>query len=120
MNAPIQHTAYNIQHNCIEIPTNKGMLTVSLQQIVRIQGLSNYSRIYFNDGRFPLTVARVLKKLEVELPQGMFIRSHKAHLVNREFVKGIDLKHNYISLRNGETITISRRKKRSSLLMLNV
>lgn len=109
-----------MQHNIIEVPTSKGLLTICLQQIVRIQGLSNYSRIYFSNGRYPLTVARVLKKFEAILPEGSFIRSHRTHLINRDFVETINLKQNYISLRNGETIAISRRKKQSGLVMLNV
>lgn len=108
---PIQHTAYNIQHNYIEVPTSKGLLTICLQHIIRIQGLSNYSRIFFSNGRYPLTVARVLKKFEEILPQGSFIRSHRAHLVNRDFIQEVDIKQRSLYLSNGETICISRRKR---------
>lgn len=109
-----------IPHHSIAIPTNKGLITISLQQIVRIQGLSNYSRIYFNNGQHPLTVARVLKRFEEDLPAGSFIRSHRAHLINRAFVQEIDMKNSYIFLKNGETIAISRRKKTKQLTMLNI
>lgn len=109
--SPIQHTTYSIQHNCIEVPTSKGLLTICLQHIVRIQGLSNYSRIFFSNGRYPLTVARVLKKFEEVLPRGSFIRSHRAHLVNRDYIQEVNIKQRSLHLSNGETISISRRKR---------
>jgi two-component system, LytTR family, response regulator len=98
----------------ISVATNRGLLDIPVQHIIRIQGLSNYSRIFFNNGQYPLTVARVLKRFEEDLPEGNFIRTHRTHLVNRDFVAHIRLNalHPYIELRNGEMISVSRRKKR--------
>jgi DNA-binding LytR/AlgR family response regulator len=97
----------------ISIHTAKGATELLPQHIVRIQGLSNYSRIYFADNRWPVTVAKGLKQLQAALPEALFIRPHRAHLVNKNFVVQMRLRGKYscLLLQNGETIAISRRKK---------
>jgi DNA-binding LytR/AlgR family response regulator len=97
----------------ISIHTPKGQTELLPQNIVRIQGLSNYSRIYFADNRWPLTVAKGLKQWEASLPEALFMRPHRAHLVNKNFVVQIRIrgKCSCLLLQNGETIAISRRKK---------
>ena len=96
----------------ISIPTARGQVLVDLQQIIRIESISNYSRIYFSNGNYPLTVARALCRFEEILPAEHFIRIHRTHLVNKNFILEINLgKKPSLSLINGEIITISRRKK---------
>ncbi len=96
----------------ISIHTAKGLSELLPQNILRIQGLSNYSRIYFADNRWPITVAKGLKQLEAALPEAIFIRPHRTHLVNKNFVSHIRTTggQSYLLLQNGETIAISRRK----------
>ena len=81
-------------------------------KVVRIQADSNYSRIYFSNGK-TLFVAKVLKKFENELDQQLFIRPHKTHLVNssfiQSFVKGTKAS---LLLSNGEYIPVSRNKRK--------
>lgn len=109
----------------ISVHTAKGATQILLQHIVRIQGLSNYSRIYFADNRWPVTVAKGLKQLQAALPEALFIRPHRAHLVNKTFVVQMRLsgKCSCLLLQNGETIAISRRKKtvlkKSTAIALN-
>jgi two-component system, LytTR family, response regulator len=97
----------------IAIHTAKGATALLPQNIVRIQGLSNYSRIYFADNSWPLTVAKGLKQLQASLPEALFMRPHRTHLVNKNFVVQIRIrgKCSYLLLQNGETIAISRRKR---------
>lgn len=97
----------------LSVHTAKGATELLPQHIVRIQGISNYSRIYFADNRWPITVAKGLKQLEAALPEALFIRPHRAHLVNKTFVVQMQIrgKCSCLLLQNGETIAISRRKK---------
>ena len=95
----------------IIIPTNKGLQFCNSHNIVRIQGMSNYCRIYFADNSHPLTVAKVLQWFEEHLPAGVFWRTHKAHLVNRRYIQSLHISPKpFLLLRNGETIVISRRR----------
>ena len=95
----------------LRIPYDRGVLLVPPQQIIRIESMSNYSKIFFT-GHRPMVVAKVLCWFQERLPQQMFARVHRSHLVNRLFVKETDA-NNIILLSNGEKIAMSRRKKMS-------
>ena len=95
----------------IAIPTNKGLQVCNADNVIRIQGISNYSKIYFADDSYPLTIAKVLHWFEKQLPPGIFWRTHKAHLVNSHYVKQqpTSQKH-FLILNTGETLAVSRRR----------
>src|SRR5258706_15509666 len=95
----------------IIIPTNKGLRVCNTDNIIRIEGMSNYSKIYFADNSYPLTIAKVLHWFEEHLPAGVFWRAHKTHLVNSRYVKHLHIfQKPYLLLDNGETLSISRRR----------
>jgi len=95
----------------IILPTSKGAEVVAIHNIVRIEAVSNYSKLFFSDGR-TFVVAKLLKWFEEKLNSGHFIRVHHTHLINtnfiRQYVKG---KRGKVGLNNGEWIDVSRRKK---------
>ncbi len=95
----------------ISIPTNKGIFLLPLQNIIRIQSISNYSKIYFVDKSHPLTVAKVLHWFEDHLPVNIFLRSHRTHLVNKTHIIKVILSSQKMQLSNGEQIAISKRRK---------
>ncbi|MEO6539859.1 MAG: LytTR family DNA-binding domain-containing protein [Ferruginibacter sp.] len=97
--------------NTISIPTNKGIFLLRLQNIIRIQSISNYSKIYFADKSHPLTVAKVLHWFEDNLPADAFLRSHRTHLVNKAHILKVTLSSQTMQLSNGEQIDISKRRK---------
>ena len=95
----------------ITIPNNRGIRLVQAEQIIRVEGLSNYSKIFFTTGQ-PMTVAKVLHWFEDHLPQQMFARVHRSHLVNKMFMQEINGRdYSNLILTNGENIAMSRRKK---------
>jgi two-component system LytT family response regulator len=92
----------------ISIPVVKGVINKETSRIIRIEASSNYSRIYCTDEQYPITVAKVLQWFQNNLPQKDFIRTHRTHLVNRQY---IDKKlGNHVLLQNGEFICISKRR----------
>ncbi len=97
--------------NLIHIPYNLGVRLAKPEQIVRVEAMSNYSKIYFIKG-YPMTVAKVLQWFQLQLPEEMFSRVHRSHLVNKLFIEQINIaKQNTVVLNNGEKIIMSRRKK---------
>ena len=95
----------------IPIPYDRGIRLVPAGNIVRVEGLSNYSKIYFSSGH-PMTVAKVLHWFEDKLPAELFARVHRSHLVNKMFVQEINgSNYRNLLLTNGENIAIGRRKK---------
>lgn len=97
----------------IFIHTAKGLTVLDVDNIIRIESKSNYSRIYFADGSFPLTVAKVLHWFEENLPPELFLRTHRTHLVNRQFISQVIPSSKLIHMSNGDKIFISRRRSQS-------
>ena len=93
------------------IPTNRGTKVVLASDIIRVEGSSNYSKIYFSNQQ-PLLVAKILHWFEDQLPTEMFCRIHRTHLINRLYVTGI-FDSSKLALSNGDIIQMSRRKKGS-------
>jgi two-component system LytT family response regulator len=92
---------------CINTSNTDFML--NLQNIVRIQSSSNYCKIFFADKSYPLVVPKLLMWFENKLPAEQFVRTHRSHLINKEFIQS-DL-GNQLLLSTGELIGISRRRK---------
>ncbi len=95
----------------ITIRNDKGVHAYDVNNIIRIQGMSNYCKIFFADNRRPLTVAKVLHWFQDNLPAEMFWRTHKTHLVNSIYIQTIvpSLKP-YLILQSGELVSVSRRR----------
>ena len=99
----------------INIPYDRGIRLVEAHNIIRVEGQSNYSKIYFTSG-YPLTVAKVLHWFEEKLPGEMFARVHRRHLVNKLFIHEISgAGFKTLVLINGESIAMSRRKKLTAI-----
>jgi two-component system LytT family response regulator len=97
--------------NFIQIPFDRGVRIVQAEEIIRVESVRNYSRIFFVTG-YPMTVAKVLHWFEDNLPVQMFARVHRSHLINKVFVHKINgTNRSNLLLTNGETIPVSRRKK---------
>jgi len=95
----------------LKIPGFNNGAPVTVKEIIRIQAISNYSRIYFTNGKV-VVVAKVLHWFEDSLPETMFARVHRSHLVNKSFVEKIKgARSKSLVLYNGENIAISRRRR---------
>jgi two-component system, LytTR family, response regulator len=98
--------------NLFNIPFVGGIYFVQPENIIRIEASSNYSKVYFNNAK-PMIVAKVLHWFEDHLPEQMFARVHRSHLVNKMFMCQVNGgKCKTLILNNGESITMSRRKGR--------
>lgn len=97
--------------NLLEIPELKKTCQIDPTSILRVEAHSSYSKIYFADQQGTMLVSKVLAWVEGRLPQEMFVRVHRSHLVNRRYVKCINgVQSKTIELINGEMVAISRRK----------
>jgi two-component system, LytTR family, response regulator len=102
----------------ILVPTNKGIRVIGTHRIIRVQSVGSYSKLFFADGT-NLLVAKVLLYFETLLPPHQFIRIHRTHLVNKYYMQTILLLESpKLLLQNGELVSISRRKRKSVLSML--
>jgi two-component system LytT family response regulator len=95
------------------------MHIIETERIVRVQSISNYSKLFFNNGK-TLVVAKLLRWFEENLPSGDFARVHRTHLVNMNYISQFRLDTTESSLRlvNGEQIDVSKRRKQGFLKIL--
>ena len=95
----------------ININTSKGINFFNINSIIRVQGISNYCKIYFVDKSQPIVVAKVLHWFEENLPGEKFWRTHKSHLVNNEQIEKMNTSQKpFLIMANGEVLQISRRR----------
>jgi len=81
------------------------------QSIIRLQGESNYTRIYLIGGR-SILASKTLVEFEELLEDFEFFRVHKTHLVNLSHVKSFyKTKNSYLLLSDNSRIPVSRRRK---------
>jgi DNA-binding LytR/AlgR family response regulator len=113
----MNHTT-NKQALHLLLPTDRGVEIIDTKTLVRVEAISNYSKLYFANGK-TLVVAKVLRWFEEQLDAAMFLRTHRTHLINKQFV------HRYhhgqtavVKLINGESIGVSKRKKKYFLQLM--
>ena len=95
----------------IIIPTSEGLEFVKIQDIIRCESSSNYTYIYKKDGS-KLLVSKTLKDIEAMLPDTLFKRIHKSHLINFNSIeKYLKSDGGWIVLEDGSQVPISRNKK---------
>lgn len=86
------------------------ILVVHPDQIIRLEARSNYTRVFFTDHP-PLLMAKVLGSYDEILRPYGFIRTHRSHLINMQYVSELDL-NGVIHMTDSSSAEISRRRKR--------
>ena len=100
------------------IPTSKGLVFVSIGQIVRIEADKNYVTIFLAENT-KYVVTRSLKYYDDLLDKRHFFRTHQSHLVNLAYVdKYIKAKNSYLIMQDGQEVPVSIRKKEAFLKQL--
>jgi two-component system LytT family response regulator len=95
----------------IGISAMDGVHFVRLGDIVRLEAADNYTHFLLNGGT-RITASRTIKAYEDTLTSFNFVRVHKKHIVNMNFMKTyIKGEGGYLVMDNGDNIEVSRRKK---------
>lgn len=115
----------NITHNMqaneahqfrLALPSNEGVHFLMPHEIIRCEAAGNYTIFHINDGKQRM-ISKTLGEYEELLQPHHFIRTHKSHLVNRNFISYID--HNgFVILKDSSRVEVSRRRKGEVLEML--
>ncbi|MFN4080259.1 MAG: LytR/AlgR family response regulator transcription factor [Saprospiraceae bacterium] len=84
---------------------------VKIKNIVRLEGIDNYTRIIMANGE-KHTASQTLKTYDLLLTPLNFVRVHKKHLVNKEHITAYDRgnKIRTLTLQNGEKVEVARRR----------
>ena len=112
-------TENKTQEDRIVVTTGDGMEFVPVKDIIRIESSSNYSKIFFTDGK-SILVIRLLKEFESILLPYQFYRVHNSHLINLKYLKKyIRSEGGQVMMINGDIIDVSRRKKEEFLKLIS-
>jgi two-component system, LytTR family, response regulator len=93
----------------LALPGVNGIQYVQLEDIIRLQAERNYTRLYFVKGKNFLS-SKTLAEYEKILRDSGFIRVHRSHLINPQYIDSYE-KQGMVKLKDGCEIEVSRRKK---------
>lgn len=100
-----------LQKKSIILTTYYGKEAIFFDSILRVEAISNYSKLFFTDGK-TLVVAKVLHWFEENLLQEQFIRVHRSHLINIIYIQQYNSKGNkMIRLKDESLFQVARRKQ---------
>lgn len=95
----------------VMLPTMEGFEIVKANDIIYCQAEDNFTKFHLADRR-TLLICRTLKYFEDTLAGKQFIRIHRSHMINIDYViryaKG---KGGYVTLENGVDLEVSAKKK---------
>jgi two-component system LytT family response regulator len=114
MSRPFHNSVEKIADStCLQkllIPFYDRKRTVSVDEIVRLEGCGNYTNFFLKDGT-KMLVSRTLKEYETLLDGQAFVRVHKSCIVNLGFVRKFFIKkEGELELTDGQQVKISRRR----------
>lgn len=111
----------NVRSNTLDkitVSATEGYFVLDISEIVRVESSNNYSRLHQINGS-KITLAKSLKDFEELLPSDRFLRIHQSHLVNLSQIKSFSHDNGgRLTLANGTTLPVARRRKEDLLAML--
>lgn len=101
----------------IMLPTLEGFEIVNITSIIYCEAVDNFTRFHFEQGQ-PLMICRTLKYFEDVLREHKFMRIHRSHLINPDYVvrysKG---KGGSVTMKNDQELEVSPNKKEELLAL---
>lgn len=95
----------------IALHTTEGLQFVSPNEIIRGESLSNYTKVYLQNGQ-KIMLSKTLKEVEEILEPYHFYRIHNSYVVNLNHItKYIRTEGNYVEMSDGEQIAVARNRK---------
>lgn len=97
--------------NKISVPGKEGLAFINITEIIRCEGLINYTKLYLKSGEV-FTSSKTLLEFEKLLGRANFFRIHKSHLINLTYLKGyVRGENGYVIMSDGSTLHVSRKSR---------
>lgn len=93
----------------LALQSHNGIRLVSPSEIIRCEGHDNYTHFFIINDTVIVT-SKTIKEYEGILASHNFLRVHKSHLVNLDFVEELTPEHRLV-LKNKTSIEVSRRRR---------
>jgi len=94
----------------IAIRSTEGAHFFNVHDIIRLEADSSYTHIFLTGGK-RFTASKTLKYMEEMLEGHGFMRTHKTHLINTEYLSKVNADHSTATMSDGSQVEVSRRKK---------
>ena len=95
----------------IALHTSDKIVVAELNDIIRLEAMTNYTYFYFADGS-KLLITKTLKEYDKMLSDSGFVRVHQSHLINMSHVQAyVKTEGGYILMKNKDIVPVSVRKK---------
>jgi len=79
-----------LEDKFVYVKSEYKLVKVGLREILYVEGLKDYIKIYLSDGRKPIMSLMNMKTLEDNLPRPPFLRVHRSFIVNMAMVDMVD------------------------------
>lgn len=100
----------------LPLADRKGTHYFMPNEIIRLEANNVYTTLYF-ESHPPFVVSKVLKIYEELLKPFGFVRTHRSHLVNRQFVRCVT--SDTIIMQDASVAELSRRNKKNVVQQLS-
>ena len=100
----------------LPLADKKGIHYFTPNEIIRLEANNVYTTLYF-EGHPPFVVSKVLKIYEELLKPYGFVRTHRSHLVNRQFIRYVT--RDAIIMQDESVAELSRRNKKNVVQQLS-
>ncbi len=113
VNKLVEQTGYLNNTPCKKLAVNtaESLTLLNVNDIVRCESNRNYTSIYLNDKK-KLVASKTLMDFEDVLGKYNFLRIHKSHLINVNYMdKYIKSEGGYVMLTDGTKLPVAIRKK---------
>lgn len=97
----------------LAVTTTEGTFFYNTGEIIRCEADSNYTQFYLTQNR-KFIASRTLKEYDEMLTEHGFLRVHKSHLVNLDFVEDY-LGRGFVRLKDQTEIEVARRRREAVL-----
>ncbi len=102
----------------IGIPTQEGLLFVSLDKIMRFEGRKSYTKIFLKDDSTILSSYNIAKFDNI-LPVKTFFRVHRSHIISLSEIRKYVSNEAIIEMSNGDVVPLSKNMKAAFLNCFN-
>jgi two-component system, LytTR family, response regulator len=115
----IHNQTENVSRKKIALHNSEGVTIYELETILRCSAESNYTCVYFSNGKKTL-FSKTLKEFEDLLCTSGFERIHHSHIINlNHLVSFVNKDGGYVILSDKSTLPVSQRKKSNLIAALN-
>jgi len=105
--------------SAIRLHLETGIQIIPFNEIIRLRANSNYTAFYTTHIARPIVTSKPLKFYASQFDETQFIRPHRSHLVNKQFIKAYCNENgHHLILNNNQRVAIARRKLKEVLQML--